>query len=421
MAGSVTFNLKYSGEKNEETPIIMVFWYDKIRVRVSTGERIKPKYWNSKDHKVKKVQEFEEAGNINTRLDTIEKNVMSTVRNHLNKNGIIKIEALKKELTELIRPKPIDEPDKMTFFRSIEQYIKNVNRSSRTKLSYGTTKAALERYSATLKKELGFDDINMDFYEAFQRYSYEVEKFALNTFGDHIKKIKVFMNYANDKGYTTNQGHKHRKFRTVEETPETIYLNEKELETLYKLDLSKNKKLDRVRDLFIIGCYTGLRFSDLSQLTPDKFIKEGTQLKLKTAKTGEIVIIPLHWMIKEILKKYDGATPRILSNQKMNEYIKLVAAEAEFNEKITIEKTSGRLTFDHIPEKWELVTVHTARRSFATNMYLADVPAISIMKITGHRTERAFMKYIKVSQEQNADKLTNHPFFQKSILKVVNK
>ena len=105
----------------------------------------------------------------------------------------------------------------------------------------------------------------------------------------------------------------------------------------------------------------------------------------------------------------------------MNDYIKKVCEQAKLTEKINITKTSGRLSFDHTPGKWELVTVHTARRSFATNMFLAGVPTISIMKITGHRTERAFMKYIKITQEQNADILSKHPYFTKSPLKVVNR
>jgi integrase len=228
------------------------------------------------------------------------------------------------------------------------------------------------------------------------------------------------MDYANDKGFTENKGHRHKKFKKIEETTETIYLTDTELLTLYALDLSNNARLDRVRDLFIIGCYTGLRFSDLSQLTPDKFTEDGTRLRIKTIKTGEIVVIPLHWTIKEILRKYNGEPPRLISNQKMNEYLKELTELAKINERITITKTKGGLNFDKTFKKWELCTVHTARRSFATNMYLAEVPTISIMKITGHRTERAFMKYIKVSQEQNADKLSKHPYFSKSSLKVVN-
>ncbi len=230
----------------------------------------------------------------------------------------------------------------------------------------------------------------MDFYEDFLNYLMNVKELAKNTIGTIFKNIKVFMNYANDKGYTTNQGHRHRKFKSIEETSETIYLTESELETLYNLNLSDKPKLDRVRDLFIIGCYTGLRFSDLSQITPDKFTNNGTRLKIKTIKTGETVIIPLHRTIRAILQKYDNKLPRVISNQKFNEYLKDIGKteEAKLTETVLINQTKGGLRYESKFEKWQLVTVHTARRSFATNMYLAGVPSISIMKITGHKTER---------------------------------
>ena len=417
MAGTVTFILKNKKSK-DETPINLVFWYDQLRMKLSTGERIKPKYWNKKTRRAKETKDFPEFENFNTRLDNHERNVMSAVRDHLNENNTILPLILRAELANLLRPKPQKEP--LTFFPAIQEYIDTTNKAPRTKLSYGTTLNVLKEYQKTLKTPLTFESINMDFYEHFVKYLTETQKFAKNTIGDHIKKIKVFMNYANDKGYTTNKGHEHRKFQTISETPETVYLNDSELLTLYEKDLSKNPRLDRVRDLFVIGCYTGLRFSDLSQLTPDKFTEDGTRLKIKTIKTGEIVVIPLHWTIKEILQKYNGEPPRALSNQKMNEYIKELADLAKIKERVTITKTKGGLNFEKNFEKWELVTVHTARRSFATNMYLAEVPTISIMKITGHRTEGVFMTYIKVSQEQNADILSKHPYFSKSPLKVVN-
>ncbi len=288
-------------------------------------------------------------------------------------------------------------------------------------VSYISTLNVLTDDHNALNIELSFEDINMDFYESFMNYLLTIKKFAPNTIGGHIKEIKVFMNYGLDRGYTENRGHLHRKFSKPEETAETIYLNDNDLSILYELDLSKTAYLDRVRDLFLIGCYTGLRFSDLSQLSQDKFIKGGTQLRVKTIKTGETVVIPLHWTVKEIVKKYNGGTPRPISNQKMNVYLKKLCNIEHFREKVVLNKTKGGLSFEQKKEKWELVTVHTARRSFATNMYLAEVPAISIMKITGHRTEKAFMKYIKITQEQNADKLSVHPYFLKPLKKVVNK
>ena len=124
-----------------------------------------------------------------------------------------------------------------------------------------------------------------------------------------------------------------------------------------------------------------------------------------------MVVIPLNNYIKEILKKYAGVVPYVISNVKMNKYLKELIELVEIDDDVLISFTKGGVRQTKCFKKYQLVTVHTARRSFATNAFLRDIPTISIMKITGHRTERAFMKYIKISQEENANKLTNHPFF----------
>ncbi|MCX6246341.1 MAG: site-specific integrase [Bacteroidetes bacterium] len=421
MAGSVTFILKDPQAKNE-TPIYLVYWYKDTRIKLSTGEKIDPDNWNPEKHRARVTKQFDQAENLNTRLKDIETGIMNTVRDHMTKRaGVIILDQLTDEFRPILKPSAIKTVKKHTFLSAVKEYIATTNKNPRTIVSYNSTLNTLTDYQNANSIELSMEDINMDFYESFMTYLLTIKKFAPNTIGGHIKQIKVFMNYCLDKGYTLNRGHLHRKFSKPEETADTIYLNDNDLLTLYELDLSENKKLDRVRDLFLIGCYTGLRFSDLSQLSPDKFIKNGTRLKVKTIKTGETVVIPLHWTIKEILKKYNGGTPRPISNQRMNDYLKKLCDIEHFREKVVLNKTKGGLSFEQKKEKGQLVTVHTARRSFATNMYLAEVPAISIMKITGHRTERAFMKYIKITQEQNADKLSVHPYFIKPLKKVGNK
>jgi integrase len=95
----------------------------------------------------------------------------------------------------------------------------------------------------------------------------------------------------------------------------------------------------------------------------------------------------------------------------MNEYIKKVGEIAKINEMTMSSITRGGMIEKTTTEKYKLISTHTARRSFATNLFLADVPAITIMKITGHKTDKSFLRYIRISQEENANKLLNHPFF----------
>ena len=145
------------------------------------------------------------------------------------------------------------------------------------------------------------------------------------------------------------------------------------------------------------------------------------QIKVKTIKTGETVVIPIHWTLKAILQKYAHTAkglPRPFSNQKMNDYLKDVGEAVKINDKILHTHTKGGLKVQAITLKHKLMTTHTARRSFATNLFLSGFPAISIMKITGHKTEKSFMKYIKISQEENAKLLQLH-WNKKVKLKVV--
>jgi integrase len=238
------------------------------------------------------------------------------------------------------------------------------------------------------------------------------KKYSPNTIGSYIKNIKVFMNEAVDKKLTTNTEYKSRRFKKVSEEAENIYLTQTELTKIYEKDFSKKKNLDRIRDMFIIGCYTGLRYSDLFTINNDNLIDKGTKLRIKTEKTGELVIIPLHNYIKAIIKKHNGIPQYKTSNQSMNESLKVIAEQSGLKDNILISATKGGKVETISYKKHDLVSVHTARRSFATNAFLNNVPTISIMKITGHKTEKSFLKYIKISQEDNANKLTNHSFFK---------
>lgn len=197
----------------------------------------------------------------------------------------------------------------------------------------------------------------------------------------------------------------------MEEESESIYLTSEELNRLFELDLSENVRLDKTRYMFIIGCFTRRRFSDLSNLKPENIVNGGSLIKIRTIKTGEVVVVPLNNQVKETLKKNEGLPPKVISNQKMNDFLKELGQKAELNDTLLISSTKGGKRITEVFKKWELITTHTARRSFATNAFLQNVPSISIMKITGHQTEKSFLRYIKTSQEDSANKLIHHPFF----------
>jgi integrase len=261
---------------------------------------------------------------------------------------------------------------------------------------YKTALKTLEEFNPGLT----FNDITLEFYNDYIDYL-NGKGLSLNTVGDHIKRIKSVMAASLEAGHHRNSSFKGRSFIKPSEDAENIFLSIAELKEIENIDLSNTLHLDRTRDLFLIGCYTSLRFSDYSRLTP-KHIAGGF-ITIQQVKTGQDVVIPVHSVVRKILKKYNGNLPPAISNQKFNDYIKDVCKQVKSLQAIeskTTTKAGSKVTVNS--QKWEMVASHTARRSFATNEYLAGTPTLTIMAVTGHRTERAFLKYIKVSKKEEA-------------------
>ncbi|MFC6999166.1 site-specific integrase [Rufibacter roseus] len=404
---SVSFVLKEPNSK-EETLVYLLFRFSNSKLKFSTGEKILPKFWNPEKQKAKETKQFPEFPEFNSRLDNIEKWIKSIYRKLLNDEEEITLDKLRAELTKKVKPQA--EVKKLDLIAFADELIKNTSKKPNTVKNYKQALVKLKEFKEAKRKPLEFESINLEFYNDFTKYLQE-RGFSINSIGGFIKNIKVFMNEATDRGLNKNLEYLNKRFRVIEEHSDTIYLTQEEITKIYELDLSENSRLERVRDLFIVGCNTGLRFSDLNQINSDNFISNGSQIKVKTEKTGETVIIPVGKRVKEILDKYKGVLPNSISNQKMNDYLKEICELAELCESVLVSITKGGKKVQESFKKHELISTHTARRSFATNLYLADVPSITIMKMTGHKTEKAFLKYIRLTQEQNAQKLVNHPFF----------
>lgn len=395
----------------EETLIYLLYNYNYKRFKYSTGEKINPKFWNEKNQRVKETKQFPQYPEFNNRLNLIENGINTVFRKLLN-NGIQPNNNNLKEYLEAELSGNIIKPKKVNLLSFVENYIKECELTKKypTVKSYRTTYKYLNKFAETQNKNFDFESINLEFYNKFLLLLNE-NNLSANTIGKHIKSIKIFLNEATERGYNKNLEYKTKKFKATKEDSDSIYLNLKELDLFYKLKLDRFSNLEKVRDLFLVGCYTGLRFSDFTQIKPENILASKNMLQIRTQKTGEKVFIPLHRIVREILHKYNNDLPKAYTNQVMNRYLKEIAEMAQLDELIETTITKGGKVQKNAVSKCRLVSTHTARRSFATNLYLADVPTISIMKITGHKTEKSFLTYIKVSQEQNADKLLTHPFF----------
>ena len=424
---------------DKPTPILLLYRYKSDRLKYSTGETIHPREWDTTlqqartDQKNRRDQDTYQT--INAKLAkyrSVLKRILAQldlaevvpsiveVRLHLDK-------VFKKELNTAKR----EGQDSVSFFEFAERFLDDCKtgkqlttanrRYSPTMIkSFKTTINQLLSFQQIYPKRIDFDAFTMVFYDKFKKHL-TINNYSLNTIGNRIKNLKIILKRAHRDGFTDNEIFRHEDFKKIQEEVETIYLTEEDLLKLYNLDLTNQPRLDTLRDTFLIGCYTGLRFSDFIQLRPQNISREvgGHILTVFTQKTGTKVSIPISPKVLAILAKHDNKTPRVLTNQKFNEYLKELAKLAGLTELVQTARTQGGLRVTRTLEKWELVTTHTARRSFATNAYKAGVSTIDIMKMTGHKTETSFMKYIKVSSEETAIRLLGHSFFSEPVLKVV--
>jgi integrase len=274
--------------------------------------------------------------------------------------------------------------------------------------------------SQKLKRNItiDFENVNIDFYKDFVNYLSD-EGFSQNTIGKNIKILKTLMNKALEEKLHTNRDFQFRSFEGISRKSFNVYLTKTEMDKIYNQDLSGNPSLDRSRDAFLVLCETGLRISDYSKVSVNiRVAEDGVKLiHLSQEKTGGEVIIPVSVRLQVILDKYNGTLPKVL-DQTINTNMKKIAQMCGINDELRwTEKKLGK-SYEKSCQKWEKISCHTGRRTFCTNAFLAGIPTVSIMMISGHVTESSFLKYIKMTKEENARKLAEHEYFTGN-LKVV--
>lgn len=440
-------------KSSKDTGVMLFFSFNGKRFKVASIEKINPKYWNEKIQKAKQSDNFPTYPEFNQRLENFKTTCLNVYRKYLNDNSqqqplpeTIK-HLIKAELVDKVEPEQVIPFTLTTFADHITNEIKSGRRTSKKgqPLSnsifkiYKTNTAVLKEFETSRRKTILFDDVTDTFYHDFIKFLRNNRKYSDNTIGKHIRTLKAILKVAGKEGLSSRTDYV--DFAAISEDVDNIYLNEVELKRIADLDLSDTNKfievikgegeastkvkvsfnsLDRVRDLFLVGCWTGLRFSDFSKIQ-SKHFKNGF-IEIKTQKTGKEVVIPIHPVVTDIMVKYRNLTenslPPAMSNQKMNSYLKGLGKLAGINETVQKEQTkAGNKIVKSVP-KYAIISTHTARRSFSTNAYNLKVPALSIMAITGHKTESNFLKYIKVTPEEHAIKLRDI-WQRENILKVV--
>ena len=385
------------------------------RVLLNTKVAIPTQYWNKKTSRISEnlPDKYGNSNKLQSSLINKLRKAEDMVEHAIKKRDVCPMQFLKEnfllhpnwELTQMA-----DNGRSLNVYENIDDYIKSketvVKRCTINVIN--AMKNHLRLFENHRKEAITFDSFDMSFYEEFVKYlTYDIPQvrrkilikgLKVNSVGKTIKHLKSFLNDRMRKRiipFLDLTGYK-----VMEEDVDSVFINWKELAHIYHFDLTANSHLEKYRDLFVLGCLTGFRFSDYSTIKPDE-IRNG-MLYVNQTKTLTTVVVPLRKDAKSILiDKYNMQMPQV-SNAKFNFYIKEVVKLAGIDEMVKITHKHGNKIIEETRPKHAWIMSHTCRRSFCTNEFLDGTPTNLIMAISGHKTEKAFRRYIKADQLQKA-------------------
>lgn len=410
---SVRFALekrKKDGELiTENVPIRMYVNYNGKRVDFSTGYRTDAKKWDEKSGKVLKgcTNKLKQtASDINSALAEYEAAVNEVFKVYETENAVPSPARLRESFNEKLHSGKVKK--EYTFFEVWDMFVaalsKQNNWTVATHNKFKTLKAHLLRFNPRMTFE-ELTEKRLQQYIDFVRTERDMRN---TTAVKHLKYLKTFLAWAEQKGYHTNAEYRSYKpnFKGTDGNSKTIvFLSKEELETLYKFTIPANKQyLDRVRDVFCFCCFTGLRYSDAYNLRVANLCEGGDygMICITTQKTADRLEIPVTRYAHEILEKYkgipfeNGKLLPVISNQKMNDYLKELCQLAGIDSIVTKTYYKGTERIDEAKPKYEYMSSHAARRTFVCTALLQGIPAEVVMKITGHKSYEIMKPYIEI-------------------------
>ncbi|MEZ7505765.1 phage integrase SAM-like domain-containing protein [Flavobacterium sp. Arc2] len=351
---------------------------------------------------------------VNTELNKIENYILNAF-NTFNPEAIDK-DWLQTEINFYYNPPQQNEALPKELTKYIDFYIENRKHEikSTSIQKFKVIKSKIEKMQITRKNPYLLNEINDSFKTEFVKY-YKANSYAQNTMQRELTFIKTFCRHARFLGLETHPQLDSLRLDSVK--VEKIYLTFDELEKIENIEKSKlTDSLENAKDWLIISCYCGQRVSDFMRFTADMIRIENDKklIEFTQKKTDKIMTVPLHPKIIEILDKRGGAFPYAISDQRYNDYIKLVCEAAGLTQKVTgskhleTEPESGIYRKETgLYRKCDLITSHIGRRSFATNFY-GKIPTTYLIYVTGHSTEVMFLNYIGKSNKDLALEMTKY-------------
>jgi len=410
----VRFNLDSSKRQKTPVPIYLIYRYKKdengkrLTLKYSVGKKVYKNAWDAKAMRVKVGTRMNqnEADVINDLLVKLEQHCIQMVRVHPD----ISILDLKTELDYeqgvKRRPKQKSEYSVVEYF---EKYIQKSNKHSRTIQKYEGVLNHLRSLQKHTGKQYTFDMMKPEFVEDFANFLYETKESSVNTVSKIIGVLKQVVADAHINGYHNNAGYLGKAFKVSRIKTTKHFLTYEELKKLAEHDLSGNSRLSRVRDLWLVSAYTGLRYSDFSTLSTDDITyKDGTPLlelstyKGHSTKLDTRVVIPILPELQAILHKYESGFPKAYSSQKMNEYVKELLELVPIN-RVVEDKSNkaGKMQTEKGP-LYKYITNHSGRYTFI-NMLVNEfqIPIDNVATITG-QSLKVIMGYIRKDKNVTA-------------------
>ena len=313
------------------------------------------------------------------------------------------------EKTELSSTDMFNVPS--NFYEAFDDFVRVCGRQNDWTHSTFEKFAAVKNHLKNFRSELSFEFFNEEGLTEYVQYLREVREMRNSTIGKQLSFLKWFLRWSFKQGMHSNNAYDTFKPKLKDTQKKIIFLTWEELNRLREFKIPPTKQaLERVRDVFLFQCFTGLRYSDVFNLRRSDI--KGDHIEVMTVKTSDSLIIELNDHSRAIIEKYkdvefenDKALP-VITNQKMNDYLKELAELAEINEPVRQTYYKGNERIDEVTPKYALLGTHAGRRTFICNALALGIPPQVVMKWTGHSDYKAMKPYIDIADDIKANAMS---------------
>ena len=403
----------------ENVPIRMRVNFASKRIEFTTGYRIDANKWDTDKQRVKngcsnKLKQS--ASEINTSLLEYYTEIQSIFKRFEVEDVMPTPEQIKKAFNALHKPvseepKPKKEALPCDFFQVFDDFVEDCGRQNNWSDSTFEKFAAVKNHLTNFREGLTFEFFDERGLNDYVGYLRDVREMRNTTIGKQLSFLKWFLRWAFKKGVHQNNAYDSYKPKLKSTQKKIIFLTWDELNRLREFKIPSNKQaLERVRDVFLFQCFTGLRYSDVFNLRRSDI--KGDHIEVTTIKTSDSLIIELNNHSKAILDKYkdvafeDDKVLPVITNQKMNDYLKELAEMAGIDEPIRQTYYKGNERIDEVTPKYALLGTHAGRRTFICNALVLGIPPQVVMKWTGHSDYKAMKPYIDIADDIKANAMS---------------